>query len=338
MSPSVAIVILNYNTRGQLQEFLPGVLATAYDNFRVVVADNGSKDGSADWIAAQHPDVHLIRFEQNHGYAGGYNEALKQVSADYYVLLNSDVEVPADWLRPLVQCAERHTDLAAVQPFILDQKQKDRYEYAGAAGGWIDRFGYPFCRGRLFDNLESAAIGFDEAPVFWASGAALFIRAADFHAIGGFDARFFAHMEEIDLCWRLQLAGKKVYACPESRIYHVGGGTLKKQSPFKTFLNFRNGLLLLEKNLPAETRGKTILLRMCLDGIAAVRFLASGNWADFAAVFKAHVYFHRNRRKFRPKVPVNRTFASLAGYYGGSVVWQHFARKVKRFSDLPGIS
>ncbi len=338
MSPSVAIVILNYNTRGQLQEFLPGVLATDYDNFHIVVADNGSNDGSADWVAAQYPEVHLIRFEQNHGYAGGYNEALRQISADYYVLLNSDVEVPADWLRPLLQCAERHTDLAAVQPFILDQKQNDRYEYAGAAGGWIDRFGYPFCRGRLFDTVEEAAVAFPEAQVFWASGAALFIRAADFHAVGGFDARFFAHMEEIDLCWRLQLAGKTVYSCPESRVYHVGGGTLKKQSPFKTFLNFRNGLLLLEKNLPAATRRRTILLRMCLDGIAAIKFLLAGQLADFAAVFRAHVYFHRNRRKFRPEQPVSRSPDALHGYYNRSVVWQYFARKVKRFSDLPGVS
>jgi GT2 family glycosyltransferase len=338
MNPSVAIVILNYNTRWQLQEFLPGVLATDYDNFSVVVADNGSRDGSADWVEAHHPDVRLIRFDQNHGYAGGYNEALKLVSADFYVLLNSDVEVPADWLRPLVKCAERHADLAAVQPFILDQQQKDLYEYAGAAGGWIDRFGYPFCRGRLFDSIEAAAIWFDEAPVFWASGAALFIRAADFHAVGGFDARFFAHMEEIDLCWRLQLAGKTVYACPESRVFHVGGGTLKKQSPFKTFLNFRNGLLLLEKNLPATTRRRTILLRMCLDGIAAIKFLLAGQLADFSAVFRAHVYFHRNRRKFRPEQPVSRSLDSLHGSYNRSIVWQYFARKVKRFSDLPGIS
>ena len=337
MNPSVAIVILNYNTRGQLQEFLPGVLATDYDNFRVVVADNGSRDGSADWVAAQHPEVHLIRFEQNHGYAGGYNEALRQVSADYYVLLNSDVEVPADWLRPLLDCAIRYPDMAAAQPFILDQKQKGRYEYAGAAGGWIDRFGYPFCRGRLFDTVEEAAVAFPEAQVFWASGAALFIRAADFHAIGGFDARFFAHMEEIDLCWRLQLAGKTIYACPESRVYHVGGGTLQKQSPFKTFLNFRNGLLLLEKNLPAQSRGSVILQRMCLDGIAALKFLAGGKWADFAAVFRAHVYFHRHRRAFRPKRPVSRAASTLAGYYGRSVVWQYFARKVRRFGDLPSL-
>lgn len=338
MSPSVAIVILNYNTRGQLQAFLPGVLASDYEHFHVVVADNGSKDGSADWIAAHHPEVRLIRFEQNHGYAGGYNEALKQVDADYYVLLNSDVEVPPSWLRPLVECAERHPDMAAAQPYIFDQKQKNVYEYAGAAGGWIDRFGYPFCRGRLFDTVEDLSTPFEEAQVFWASGAALFIRAADFHAAGGFDPRFFAHMEEIDLCWRLQLAGKRIYACPDSTVYHVGGGTLKKQSPFKTFLNFRNGLLLLEKNLPAEIRGKTVFLRMCLDGIAALKFLAGGKWADFTAVFKAHVYFHRQRRKFRPQQPVGLPFSKLSGYYGRSVVWQYFARGIKRFGDLPGIS
>jgi GT2 family glycosyltransferase len=335
MNPSVAVVILNYNTRGQLQQFLPGVLATSYDNLQVVVADNGSNDGSADWVQSQHPSVRLIRFEQNHGYAGGYNEALKQVSADFYVLLNSDVEVPSDWLRPLVKCAERHADLAAVQPIILDQKQKDRYEYAGAAGGWIDRFGYPFCRGRIFDSLENVSQAYPEAPVFWASGAALFIRAEDFHGVSGFDARFFAHMEEIDLCWRLQLAGKTVYACPESRVYHVGGGTLKKQSPFKTFLNFRNGLLLLEKNLPARERSRTIFIRMCLDGIAALKFLAGGKWKDFAAVFRAHVYFHRHRRQFRPQTAVNRPFSSMAGFFPGSVVWQYFARGVKRFGDLP---
>jgi hypothetical protein len=335
MSPSVAVVILNYNTRGQLQQFLPGVLATAYDNLEVVVADNGSNDGSADWVQAHHPTVRLIRFEQNHGYAGGYNEALCLVDADFYVLLNSDVEVPPDWLQPLVDCAARHTELAAIQPFILDQKHKDRFEYAGAAGGWIDQYGYPFCRGRLFDTLENASQPYSEAPIFWASGAALFIRATDFHAVGGFDARFFAHMEEIDLCWRLQLAGKSVYACPESRVYHVGGGTLKKQSPFKTFLNFRNGLLLLEKNLPARERGRTIFIRMCLDGIAALKFLAGGQWKDFAAVVRAHVYFHRHRSQFRQQTVINRSFSSMAGFFPGSVVWQYFARGVKRFGDLP---
>lgn len=338
MSPSVAVVILNYNTRGQLQQFLPGVLATDCDNFSVIVADNASTDGSADWLEEHHPELRVIRLEQNYGYAGGYNEALQQVSADYYVLLNSDVEVKPDWLKPLLDCARRHPDLAAAQPLILDQKQPEKYEYAGAAGGWIDRYGYPFCRGRLFDSLEDADVVFDEAQVFWASGAAMFIRAADFHAIGGFDARFFAHMEEIDLCWRLQSSGKAVYACPQSRVYHVGGGTLKKQSPFKTYLNFRNGLLLLEKNLASGERSRTVFIRMLLDGVAALKFLAAGKWGDFSAVFKAHVYFHRHRRKFRSQSGTQRPFSSLSGYYNGSVVWQYFARGVKRFRDLPGIS
>jgi GT2 family glycosyltransferase len=334
MEPRVSVVILNYNTRQYLEQLLPSVLATDWPNLEVVVADNCSKDGSADFVATHFPQVRLIRFDENHGYTGGYNKALNTIAADYYVLLNSDVEVPADWLRPLVALAEANPALAAAQPMIMDFNHRQRFEYAGAAGGYIDRYGYPFCRGRLFDVLEENHGQYPTEPVFWASGAAFFVRARDYHAAGGLDTRFFAHMEEIDLCWRLQSMGKHVYAVAESRVYHIGGGTLNKQSAFKTYLNFRNGLLLLEKNLPQRGKVKTIFIRMILDGIAAFRFILMGQWHSFLAIIRAHIYFHRNRRKFRPETRGQAPHANLAGYFHGSLVLQFFLRKRRKFTEL----
>jgi len=312
---------------------LPSVINTDYPNLEIVVADNCSTDNSVEFCRTTYPNIKLIVLEENYGYAGGYNHALQQVDADYYVLLNSDVEVPSDWIKPLVDFAEKEPTLAAAQPYIMDFKHRQRFEYAGAAGGWIDAYGYPFCRGRVFDTLEDDNGQFNgPEKIFWASGAALFVRAADFHACGGFDQHFFAHMEEIDLCWRLQRSGKTIWAINDSKVFHIGGGTLNQQSHRKTYLNFRNGLLLLEKNLPAHSRSKTILKRMVLDGIAALRFLATGGFKHFMAIVNAHIYFHRNRAKFRPQIPVVPT--DLSGFYAGSIVWQFFAKKRKTFKEI----
>jgi GT2 family glycosyltransferase len=333
MSARVSVVILNFNTARLLEQFLPKVLQTDYPDLEVVVADNASSDDSVTLCKEMFPQVRLIELKENLGYAGGYNYVLNQVTADYYVLLNSDVEVPENWLKPLVDAAERDSGIAAVQPVILDYYKKTHFEYAGAAGGWIDRYGYPFCRGRVFHVLEEQQEQYaTDANIFWASGAAMFIRAQDFHAAGGFDPHFFAHMEEIDLCWRLQLAGKRIVHCPGSSVYHMGGGTLSHQSAHKTYLNFRNGLLLLEKNLPEAQRSGIILRRLLLDGIAAIKFFVSGKLPHARAIWKAHRYFHKNRQLFRPQHTIE--VQPLAGYYKGSIVWDFYARGRRRFSDI----
>ena len=333
MSARVSVVILNFNTARLLEQFLPGVLESDYSNFEVVVADNASSDDSVTLCREKFPQVRLIEIKDNLGYAGGYNHALKQIVADYYVLLNSDVEVTPNWLKPLVNLAETDPDIAAIQPTLLDFNHRTRFEYAGAAGGWIDRYGYPFCRGRIFHVLEEQKGQYaDKTDIFWASGAALFVRAADFHAAGGFDGHFFAHMEEIDLCWRLQLAGKRIKYCPESTVFHMGGGTLNQQSAHKTFLNFRNGLLLLEKNLPERDRSGIIFRRLLLDGVAAVKFFLSGKFRHSWAIWRAHRFFHAKRRQFRPENPV--VDRELSGYYRGSVVADFYLRGKRRFSDI----
>jgi len=249
--PSVAVVILNYNGRTYLERFLPSVLRSTYPRLEVVVADNRSTDGSLDFLRTQHPSVRILANPSNEGFAQGYNTALAQVSAEISVLLNSDVEVEPGWIEPVVALMAGDERIAACQPKILDWNAPDRFEYAGAAGGWIDSFGYPFSRGRVFDTCERDTGQYDDpAPVFWATGAAMFVRTAVFLAHGGFDPYFFAHQEEIDLCWRLQRAGYRIYACPASVVRHVGGGTLPQGNPRKTYLNFRNNLVMLWKNLP----------------------------------------------------------------------------------------
>ncbi|MFZ9718824.1 MAG: glycosyltransferase family 2 protein, partial [Chitinophagaceae bacterium] len=251
MSPSVAVVILNWNGKQFLEQFLPGLLASNYNNLRVMVADNASTDDSVSFLLQHYPTVELLRCQQNLGFAGGYNYFLNQVQTDYYVLLNSDVEVTPEWITPVISLMESDQRIAACQPKILSWHQRDHFEYAGAAGGWIDRLGYPFARGRVFDHLEMDTGQYNQPmPVFWATGAAMFVRADAFHAAGGFDEAFFAHQEEIDLCWRLQRMGYRIYACPASVVYHVGGGALPTGSAQKVFLNYRNNLMMLVKNMP----------------------------------------------------------------------------------------
>lgn len=335
-TPLVAIVILNWNGRHYLQQFLPTVLATQYHPFKVVVADNASTDDSVSFLERHFPEVEILQLEKNFGFAKGYNEALTQVEADYYVLLNSDVEVTPGWLQPMINLLEQHETHAACQPKILSFRHRQLFEYAGAAGGWLDAYGYPFARGRVFDICEEDRGQYnDTTEVFWASGASLVIRSKVFHKMGGFDEYFFAHQEEIDLCWRIQKEGYYIFCCPESVIYHVGGGTLPRGNSLKTFLNFRNNQIMLAKNLPADERWWKIPYRMLLDDVSALKGLLSGDGGYFVAIIKAHfafIYwmFFEKRKKRRS----SENKITLKGYYKGNIAWEHFARKKKAFSEV----
>lgn len=326
---SIAIVILNWNGADMMRRFLPSVVACSEGEGRVIVADNGSTDGSLPMLEAEFPTVGIIRLHENHGFAEGYNRALSQVEADYYLLLNSDVEVTPGWLRPLRAYMDAHPETAACQPKLLSWKDKTKFEYAGAAGGYLDRYGYPFCRGRVMNRVETDLGQYDgEAlPALWASGAALMVRSADWKSAGGLDGRFFAHMEEIDLCWRLRTRGRRVACVPSSRVYHVGGATLARENPRKTFLNFRNNLLMLYKNLPDKELDGVMRARRWLDHAAALKFLLTGDAANAKAVWQARREFRRlrpgfaadraeNRRKaVAEDIPERTAFSLLAAYY-----------------------
>ena len=288
-----------------LRQFLPSVVRfSEVDGAVVWVADNGSTDDSVETVACEFPSVRLIRLAENYGFAEGYNRALEQVEAEYVVLLNSDVEVTAHWLRPLAEFMDTHPEMAACQPKLLSYHHRHLFEYAGASGGFIDRYGYPFCRGRLMGEVEEDRGQYDTvAPVFWASGAALFIRRSDYQESGGLDARFFAHMEEIDLCWRAMLAGWEIWVDPASAVYHVGGGTLPNNSPRKLYLNFRNNLLMMYKNLPSRSRSRIIFVRMCVDGAIACVYLLTGRLSFFRSVLRAHRDYRRMRRKVTVSAP-----------------------------------
>ena len=336
--PAVAIVILNWNGRHYLEKFLPAVLAADYTNKRVIVGDNASTDDSIIFLQQHYPQVEIIENTTNEGFAKGYNTILKQVQSDYYVLLNSDVEVTPGWIMPIIDLMELDNTIAACQPKLLAYDNKNSFEYAGASGGWMDQFGYPFARGRIFETCEEDTGQYDEAqPCFWASGAALFVKAAVYHQMGGLDSWFFAHQEEIDFCWRLQLAGYKVFVEPQSVVYHVGGGTLPAGNSRKTMLNFRNNLVMLAKNLPMAAALWKIPFRLVLDAVSAWRGLFSGDGGYFVAVFKAHLHFiswllfHRKLSVF----PVKKD-GQLSGWYRGSVAWAYFIRKKKRFSEIVG--
>jgi len=342
--PRVAIVILAWNGKNYLEKFLPSVVASTYANLEIYVADNHSTDGTADYIRQHWPKLKPVCLEQNEGFAAGYNQALAGVKADYYVLLNQDVETVPGWIEPMVALMEKDPLIAAAQPKLMDYRRKDEFEYAGGAGGFIDRWGYPFCRGRIFDTTEKDTGQYNETrEIFWATGAAMFIRAGLFQRFGGFDGDFFAHMEEIDLCWRLKNAGYKIFCICDSAACHVGGGSLPMGNPRKTFLNFRNNLILILKNMTAGELCWRFPLRLALDQLAAIRALASGNTADFFAILKAQcqVVFHlckwwRHRQAAQKIVNENRIGPrNPAGTFQGSVVRYYFQRGVKRFSELP---
>jgi GT2 family glycosyltransferase len=331
MNPVVAIVILNYNGRHYLEKFLPTVLKYS-EGYDIWVADNASTDQSIEWLESQYPAVKTLLISENKGYAGGYNSALNQIDAEYYILLNSDIEVTPDWVGPVIAFMETDKKIAACQPKIRAYDLPTHFEYAGAAGGYMDYLGYPFCRGRIFDTREEDLGQFDdEIDVFWATGACLFVRSDAFHKAGGFDERFFAHMEEIDLCWRLLNLGYRITFTGKSVVYHVGGGTLHKSNPRKTFLNYRNNLIMLFKNLPKGRRKKTLFFRLVLDGLSSARFVASGAWPDVLAIIRAHFAFY----KLMPTLLKERKQTTYrAPLYYRSIVWEYFVLGKHRFSEL----
>lgn len=336
----VSVVILNWNGVGMLQRFLPKVVEYSKgEQVEVCVADNGSTDDSVAWVRQACPDVQLIVLDQNYGFADGYNRALQQVDAEYVVLLNSDVEVTPDWLKPLVEYMDAHPKVAACQPKIRSERHKELFEYAGAAGGYLDKYGYPFCRGRIFDVVEEDKGQYDTVlSVFWATGAALFIRLKDYQEAGGLDGSFFAHMEEIDLCWRLRSRGRKLVCVPQSVVYHVGAATLKKENPRKTFLNFRNNLLMLYKNLPEKELKKVMFVRGVLDGVAAFVFFLKGDGKNAKAVFQARKEFKRLRSSYAASRAENlekATGETIPERVSFSILWKFHVERKRTFSFLP---
>lgn len=330
----VAIVILNWNGKAMLAKYLPSVLAHSGDEATVVVADNGSTDDSMEWLSREYPEIRRLLLGHNYGFAEGYNRALQQVDADYYVLLNSDVEVTSHWLSPLLEFMESHPDCAAVQPKLHAVANHCQFEYAGAAGGYIDRYGYPFCRGRVFDTVEDDNGQYDSvAEVHWVTGACMMVRAADYWKAGGLDGTFFAHQEEIDFCWRLRRMGLKLYCIPGSLVYHVGGGTLPKGNPMKTFLNFRNNLTMLWKNLPPEERRHVMLLRWFLDYLAAFQtLLFNGNYRDFLAIFRARKAFGKIRKELVAKSEKDSlAYVKLKPY---SILWNYYIKGRRQFKEI----
>lgn len=335
IQPSVAIVILNYNGKNYLEKFLPSVIASTYLNKKIIVADNASTDNSVQFLKEYYPQVEVMVNEKNLGFAGGYNWALQFIAADYYLLLNSDVEVTAGWIEPMVDLLEGNKNFGACQPKLLSYHHKQQFEYAGGSGGYIDSLGYPFSRGRIFDELETDNGQYNsEQLVFWASGAALLIRSNVFHKMEGFDASFFAHQEEIDLCWRMQLSGYCVFVCPTSVVYHVGAGTLPRGGR-KVFLNFRNNLLMLCKNLPLKEKAWKLPFRFLLDAISAWKGLLGGDIYFFTAIFKAHLSVVLRVVTFQI-VPSNKRvpLQSLQGVYANKIVWDHFILGKTKFSEI----
>jgi GT2 family glycosyltransferase len=332
-----AVVILNYNGEKLLQKFLPSVLQFSHGS-QIIIADNNSSDQSIALVQLKFPDVRVIQLDKNYGFCGGYNRALSQVEADYFVLLNSDIEVTENWLGPVIRLLDSNPSAAAVQPKVLSYKHKTRFEHAGAGGGFIDALGYPFCRGRIFDYIETDHGQYDdEREVFWASGACLVIRSNAFRKFGGFDEDFFAHMEEIDLCWKLHRAGQKVFYCGKSTIYHVGAGTLAYRNQQKTFLNFLNGLSLLFKHLGTAELWYKLPLRLLLDWMAALRFLMAGEFKNFLAVLRAHYHFLlATPNNVRKRNAIRREYPDYDNtmIYRGSVVFDYYLRR-RRDAIIP---
>lgn len=331
----IAIVILNWNGQKFLEKFLPSVSKySKLPNTEIYVADNGSTDDSLVFLKNNYPNIKTICFDVNHGFTGGYNKALKQIKAEYYVLLNSDIEVTPNWIVPIVEFMDNNKEVAAAMPKLLDYNRKNYFEYAGAAGGFIDKLGYPFCRGRILNSIEKDEGQYNKIKeIFWATGACLFIRAELFHKAGGFDNDFFAHMEEIDLCWRLKNEGYKIMYIPQSVVYHVGGGTLPNNNPKKLFLNYRNNLFLILKNQQKNKIFKTLLLRMILDGVSAIAYIMQGKIKFFTAVIKAHFEFYKKRKTIKQK-RTNNIKTQHNEIYKKSIVFAFFVKKIKIFSEL----
>jgi GT2 family glycosyltransferase len=335
----VAVVILNWNGRTFLQRYLPSV--SEYSNHpgvKVFVADNGSNDDSLAYLKTEFPDMGIIALNRNYGFAEGYNRSLSQLEAEYFVLLNSDVEVSRGWLIPLVELLDKNPLVAACMPKIMSAERKDLFEYAGAAGGFIDRYGYPFCQGRIFDSVETDYGQYNKSrDIFWASGACMMVRGPLYKLAGGLDNNFFAHMEEIDLCWRLKNRGYRIMVEPQSIVYHLGGGTLPQGNPRKTYLNFRNNLFLLYKNLPDEKLRRILFTRLILDGLSSFRFLVKASFGDFYAVFKAHLSFYKGCSAYKQFRKEEKRFITRSDHreiYHGSIVNQYFIKKNFTFQSL----
>jgi GT2 family glycosyltransferase len=334
----VAVVVLNWNGEKFLENFLPSVIACNTYYSRIIVADNASTDNSVAYVKTNFPNIEIIQNESNGGFAKGYNDALKKVEAEYYILLNSDVEVTPGWMDSIIQLMNDDPNIAACQPKIKAYHNKKMFEYAGAAGGFIDKYGYPFCRGRILEKTEVDEGQYNDIrEIFWATGACLFIRSECYHLVHGFDEDFFAHMEEIDLCWRLKNVGYKIMYCPHSTVYHVGGGTLNKASSKKTYLNFRNNLILLCKNHPPEYLFSKMLLRMILDGVAGMKFLFSGQFSHFVAVIKAHKSFFSilpsTMTKRRALIKQIKKYTTTAVYLH-CIVLDFYLRRKRKFTDI----
>lgn len=336
----IAIVILNWNGVDMMRRYLTDVVNySIVDNAVVYVADNASTDDSVEMLRSEYPQVKVILLEKNWGFAEGYNKALSQIEAEYYVLLNSDVKVTHHWLQPLVEFMDAHRDVAACQPKLLSIIDTDSFEYAGACGGFIDLYGYPFCRGRVFNTIERDKGQYDTAmPILWATGACMMIRSSEYWNAGGFDGRFFAHNEEIDLCWRLRLLGRKVYCIPDSAVFHLGGGTLPKSNPMKTYLNFRNNLTMLYKNLPDRELRKVMRMRFWLDWLAALQMLVLGrSIGDFKAVIKARMAFKAWKNDFRHDRETIQSTAKVDAVPERiciSILWQYYIKRNKTFRQI----
>lgn len=336
----LAIVILNWNGRKMLETYLPSVINYSRDDATVFVADNASTDDSVAWLKEHHPEIRLVVLDKNWGFADGYNKALRQIDADYYLLLNSDVKVFHGWLTPLVEFMDSRPDVAVCQPKLLSIADKNVFEYSGACGGYIDKYGYPFCRGRIFDTVEADNGQYDNCEeILWATGACLMIRSKDFWTVDGFDGRFFAHNEEIDLCWRLHLRGRKIYCVPDSEVCHVGGGTLPKSNPMKTYLNFRNNLTMLYKNLPEAELRKVMAARWFLDYLAAFETLIlKRNFGDFKAIFRARHAFRKWKKDFRKdrkdSMRCRVDSLTMPERQPYSILWQYYVKGRKRYSEF----
>ena len=337
----VAIVILNWNGANMLRQYLPTVMKYSSSESAVYVADNASTDESLELLRQSFPDCRLILLEKNWGFADGYNKALQQVDAEYYLLLNSDIEVTQGWLTPLIELMDANPDVAACQPKLLSLTDRNQFEYAGACGGFLDRYGYPFCRGRVFDTLECDKGQYDnQTDILWATGAALMIRSSDYWNAGGLDGRFFAHNEEIDLCWRLRIKGRRILCVPQSVVYHLGGGTLPKTNPMKTYLNFRNNLTMLYKCLPDNELQYVMRVRWWLDYLAAAEMLLlKRNWQDFRAVFRARKAFKKWRKDFeadRSQIQAGRVASNIPQRTDFALLWQYYVKRRRCFSEIMG--
>ena len=336
MKKDISVVILNWNGSAMLQRFLPSVIRYS-EEAEIIVADNGSTDHSIDILREKFPSVRILPFRENYGFAEGYNRAIQQIETPYVLLLNDDVEVTPHWLQPLLEFMNHHPEVAACQPKILSETQRELFEYAGACGGFIDHLGYPYCRGRIFNHVEKDRGQYDQVcPIFWATGAALLVRTDVFRKEGGLDKRFFAHMEEIDFCWRLRSRNYGIYCIPQSTVYHVGGGTLPKSHPRKTFLNFRNNLLMLYKNLPEERLNSTLRIRYFLDLVAALKMLLSGQVKESMAIVKALRTFFKIRHDFYRERKENlqkQQLKDIPEMRNESLLVAFYLKKKKKFED-----